>query len=79
MAEVTNYDEAAQVARVYGFHFHETCQCGGTLQHKWRKSKMELKIYPRKKRFRLISINSGQTIIGGEFEQLEKLLDENAK
>lgn len=75
MAEI-NYDQAAQLARVAGFHFFETCNCGGNLQHHWRKGEFNLQLMPRRMMFIMKERDkNGKALYTGNFDQLENYLN----
>jgi hypothetical protein len=72
---VLNYDQAAQIARVYGFSFYETCHCGGMLKHNYKKDGYWLELMPNKKMFNLKEQNKyGAVIFKGTFDQLEETI-----
>lgn len=75
--EINNYNEAAQLARSCGFEFYDTCNCGGTLKHNYKKAGYYLELLPNKKMFILkVNDKKGKTLFTGKFNVLEKQLNE---
>lgn len=75
--EVTNYNQAAQLVREHGFEYFDTCNCGGTLKHNYKRKPFYMEIMPHKKMFS-VKENSkqGKTFFTGKFNVLEKYLTE---
>ena len=75
---VSNYDEAAQVLRVAGFHHHDSCQCGGSLQHIWKGRGIYIAVYPNKKpaMFQKRSQPKSCVTFTGDYSILEQTLNE---
>lgn len=75
---VENYDQAAQTLRVAGFFFYETCHCGGSLQHKWRKqgTDFEIGVFPNKKMFTVRYASTERNIYTGKYEHFETTVNQ---
>lgn len=73
---ISNYDEAAQVLRTAGYYFHDRCNCGGSLQYKWRKSDndYEIGILVNKKMFTVRYASTERHVYTGKYEQFEETL-----
>lgn len=76
--EVSNYNDAKQVLSIAGFKFFESCQCGGSLQHKWNKGRTQVKVFPNKNpaMFQVVNINTGLISFTGNLNQFEKAINE---
>lgn len=78
--EILDYNQAAQIARVYNFYFFETCNCGGSLMKGWKHRTLNyyLKLRPNKKHFSLLIGDNkhAPTLITGSFNKLEEAIHE---
>lgn len=75
---VSNYDEAAQVLRVAGFVWDESCQCGGALQHIWKGKGIYVAIYPNKAipAFQKRTYQKDGVTFTGTYKNLEQTLND---
>lgn len=73
-----DYNQAAQIARVYDFYFFETCNCGGGLMHGYRHKTKEfyISMRPRKRKFTLRAgtHKNAPGIFSASFDQLENTI-----
>lgn len=74
----SNYQQSKPILTAAGFVYSESCQCGGSLQHKWVRKRIQIKIFPNKNPevIQVIDLNSGTVMFTCTYSNLEQKLNE---
>ena len=75
---VNSYNDLKPLLVSAGFSFFESCQCGGSLQHKWNKKRKQIKIFPNKNPaiFQVVNLANGLVEFTGTYANIEDALNE---